>query len=51
MSLDINLEYFFDGSMGYNLKSTEEYKKNIELCSNASEKVSKEIYILALSKK
>ena len=43
MSLDINLEYFFDGSMGYNLKSTEEYKKNIELCSNASEKVSKEI--------
>jgi glucose-6-phosphate isomerase len=29
--------------MGYNLKSTEEYKKNIELCSNASEKVSKEI--------
>ena len=43
MSLDINLEYFFDGSMGYNLKSTGEYKKNIELCSNASEKVSKEI--------
>ena len=43
MSLDINLEYFFDGSMGYNLKSTEEYKKNIELCSKASEKVSKEI--------
>ena len=43
MSLDINLEYFYDGSMGYNLKSTEEYKKNIELCSNASEKVSKEI--------
>jgi len=43
MSLDINLEYFFDGSMGYNLKSTGEYKKNIELCSKASEKVSKEI--------
>ena len=43
MSLDINLEYFVGGSMGYNLKSTEEYKKNIELCSKASEKVSKEI--------
>ena len=43
MSLDINLEYFVDGSMGYNLKSTEEYKKNIDLCSVASEKVSKEI--------
>ena len=43
MSLDINLEYFVDGSMGYNLKSTEEYKKNIELCSKAYEKVSKEI--------
>jgi len=43
MSLNISLEYFFGGSMGYNLKSTEEYKKNIELCSNASEKVSKEI--------
>jgi hypothetical protein len=37
MSLDINLEYFVDGSMGYNLKSTEEYKKNIDLCSKASE--------------
>ena len=43
MSININLEYFFDGSMGYNLKSTEEYKKNIDLCSVASEKVSKEI--------
>ena len=43
MSLDINLEYFVDGSMGYNLKSTEEYKKNIDLCSKASEKISKEI--------
>ena len=43
MRLDINLESFVDGSMGYNLKSTEEYKKNIDLCSVASEKVSKEI--------
>jgi len=43
MSLNINLEYFFDGSMGYNLKSTEEYKKSIDLCNKASEKISKEI--------
>ena len=43
MTLDINLEYFVDGSMGYNLKSTEEYKKNIDLCGKASEKLSKEI--------
>ena len=38
MSLDINLEYFVDGSMGYNLKSTEEYKKNIDLLKKLPKK-------------
>jgi len=43
MNFNISLQYFFDGSMGYDIKSTEEYKKNIDICSKASKKISKEI--------
>jgi glucose-6-phosphate isomerase len=43
MSLNINLNFFFDPSFGCNLKSTEEYKKNLDKCCKASEKLILEI--------
>ena len=41
MNLDISLNYFFNEN--YNLKSTDEYKKNISNCHAASEKLILEI--------
>jgi len=43
MNLSIDLSCFFDGSLGYDLKSTEDYKKNLEICNLASEKLILEI--------
>ena len=41
MNLDISLNYFFN--QNYNLKNTEEYKKNLNKCQAASEKLILEI--------
>lgn len=43
MSLNIDLNFFFDPIFGYNLKSTEEYKKNLDKCVKGSEKLILEI--------
>jgi glucose-6-phosphate isomerase len=39
MKIDIDLNCFFDGTLGYDLRSVNEYKKNLDLCQEASEKI------------
>jgi hypothetical protein len=43
MITSIDLNYFFDGNPEYDLRSTEEYKKNLNKCQVASEKLIFEI--------
>tara|TARA_B110000503_G_scaffold33880_1_gene55045 strand:+ start:536 stop:1774 length:1239 start_codon:yes stop_codon:yes gene_type:complete len=43
MNTIIDLDCFFDGTLGYDLSSTEEYKKNFDKCQKASEKLVLEI--------
>ena len=43
MNISIDLNSFFDGSLGYDLRSTDLYKKNIDKCQEASEKLTLEI--------
>ena len=43
MTISIDLNCFFDGTLGYDLRSTEEYKKNLDKCQKASEKLILEI--------
>ena len=43
MNTSVDLNFFFDGSLGYDLRSKEEYKKNLNKCQVASEKLIFEI--------
>ena len=43
MNISFDLNCFFDGSLGYNLKTREEYKKNLEKCIAAGEKINLEV--------
>jgi glucose-6-phosphate isomerase len=43
MTISIDLNCFFDSTLGYDLRSTEEYKKNLDKCQKASEKLILEI--------
>ena len=43
MNVGIDLDFFFDGTLGYNIKTTENYKKNLEKCQQASEALIAEI--------
>ena len=43
MTISIDLNCFFDGTLGYDLRSTEEYKKNLNKCQKASEKLILEV--------
>ena len=43
MNISFDLSCFFDGSLGYNLKARKEYKKNLEKCIIAGEKLNLEV--------
>ena len=43
MNISFDLNYFFDGSLGYDLKTKKEYKKNLEKCIAAGEKLILEV--------
>ena len=43
MNTSINLDCFFDGTLGYDFRTTEEYRKNLEKCQKASEKLILEV--------
>ena len=43
MNISYDLSCLFDGSLGYDLKKKDEYKKNLEKCIFASEKLSSEV--------
>jgi glucose-6-phosphate isomerase len=43
MKTKIDLDCFFDGTLGYDLRSVEKYKKNLDKCQEASEKLILEI--------
>ena len=43
MNISFDLNCFFDGSLGYDLKTREEYKKNLEKCIAAGEKLNSEV--------
>ena len=43
MNISFDLNCFFDGSLGYDLKTKEEYKKNLEKCTAAGEKLNSEV--------
>ena len=43
MNISFDLSCFFDGSLGYDLKKKTEYKKNLEKCILAGEKLNQEI--------
>ena len=43
MNISFDLSYLFDGSLGYDLKKKDEYKKNLEKCIFASEKLTSEV--------
>ena len=43
MNISFDLGYLFDGSLGYDLKKKDEYKKNLEKCIFASEKLTSEV--------
>ena len=43
MNTSIDLNCFFDGTLGHDLKSSKEYKKNLDKCQIASEKLILEI--------
>ena len=43
MNISFDLSCLFDGSLGYDLKKKDEYKKNLEKCIFASEKLSSEV--------
>ena len=44
MHINIDLNCLFDGSLGYNLKDKDVFKKNIEKCIDAAKKINLEIY-------
>ena len=43
MNTSINLDCFFDGTLGYDFRSSEKYKKNLDKCQKASEKLILEV--------
>lgn len=43
MNISFDLNCFFDGSLGYDLKTRKEYKKNLEKCIAAGEKLNSEV--------
>ena len=43
MNISFDLSCLFDGSLGYDLKKKDEYKKNLEKCIFASEKLTSEV--------
>ena len=43
MNISFDLGYLFDGSLGYDLKKKDEYKKNLEKCIFDSEKLTSEV--------
>ena len=42
MNISFDLNCFYDGSLGYDLKTRKEYKKNLEKCIAAGEKLNSE---------
>ena len=43
MNISFDLDCFFDGSLGYDLKKKKEYKKNLDRCTKAGEKLNLEV--------
>ena len=43
MNIKFNLDVFFDGTLGYDLKKKKEFKKNLQKCIIAGDKLNLEI--------
>ena len=43
MNIKFDLDIFFDGTLGYDLKKKKEFKKNLEKCIVAGDKLNLEI--------